>query len=106
HTTHKPQPKEAALGTLHQREQEVPLTQASDVLFMIKSEQMEDYASRRIKSHLAQFHRLKEQVESGVVDQEWLESIEKQDNIFREIETFAAFRKNGDLLVSSLNGAG
>ncbi|PYS19128.1 MAG: DUF1957 domain-containing protein [Acidobacteria bacterium] len=87
-----PAPKGSALRTLNQAARELLLAQASDWAFMISSGQMEDYASRRIKSHLAHFHRLKEQVESGVVDQEWLESIEKQDNIFREIETFAAFR--------------
>jgi starch synthase len=55
---------------------------------------MGGYASWRIKSHLERFHRLKEQIESGAVDEEWLDAMEKQDNIFSGIELVAAFRTN------------
>ena len=80
---------------LNQAARELLLAQASDWAFMINSGNMGDYAVRRIKDHLEHFHRLKDQIESSTVDGEWLEGLERQNNIFSEIETSAAFRTNG-----------
>jgi len=84
-----------ALRALNQAGRELLLSQASDWAFMINSGHMGDYPSRRIKSHLQHFHQLKEQVENAAVDEESLDAIENENNIFSGIETFAAFRTNG-----------
>jgi 1,4-alpha-glucan branching enzyme len=84
-----------ALRALNQAARELLLAQASDWAFMISSGTMEDYASRRIKSHLDSFHRLKHQIESAAVDDKWLEATENVNNIFSEIATFAAFCTSG-----------
>jgi len=80
---------------LNQAARELLLAQASDWAFMINSGNMSDYAGGRIKGHLEHFHRLKDQIASGAVDDEWLEEIERRNNIFSGIETSAAFRANG-----------
>jgi 1,4-alpha-glucan branching enzyme len=84
-----------ALRALNQAARELLLAQASDWAFMISSGTMGDYASRRIKSHLENFHTLKGQVESAAVDEKWLETTENENNIFSENATFAAFCGKG-----------
>ena len=90
-----PQLTGPSLRALNQAARELLLSQASDWAFMINSGNMGDYPSRRIKSHLEHFHQLKEQVEKAAVDEEWVERLENENNIFPGIETFAAFRTNG-----------
>jgi 1,4-alpha-glucan branching enzyme len=90
-----PQLTGPSLHALNQAARELLLSQASDWAFMINSGTMGDYPSRRIKSHLEHFHQLKEQVEKAAVDEEWVERLENENNIFPGIETFAAFRTNG-----------
>src|SRR4029077_19137481 len=90
-----PVPQGSALRALNQAARELLLAQASDWAFMINSGNMADYATHRIRSHLDRFHRLKEQIERAAVDEEWLEAIENQDNIFSGMEPALSFRANG-----------
>src|SRR5262245_57435424 len=90
-----PQVTGQELRALNQAARELLLSQASDWAFMINSGHMGDYPSHRVKSHLQHFHQLKQQVENAAVDEEWLERIEKENNIFSRIETFGAFCANG-----------
>lgn len=73
------------LRALKQAERELLLAQASDWAFMIHTGTMREYAARRTKTHLSQFIRLKEEVESGKVDQKWLARIERCNNIFPDM---------------------
>jgi starch synthase len=82
------------LRAINQAARELLLAQASDWAFMINSGNMADYAGLRFRTHLDRFHRLREQIERSSVDEEWLEVVENQDNIFSGIETAAAFRAN------------
>src|SRR5262249_48857065 len=84
-----------ARRALNQAARELLLAQASDWPFMLNSGNMGDYPTRRIKSHLGHFHQLKQQVENAAVDNDWLERVENENDIFSQIETFAAFRAHG-----------
>lgn len=79
------------LRALNQAGRELLLAQSSDWTFMIHSGSMQEYATRRVKGHLLRLHRLREQIESGAIDEAWLESLERQDNPFGEIPTAAQF---------------
>jgi len=91
--TARPQPKGLEARALNQAGRELLLAEASDWTFMINSGSMEEYASARTKNHLLRLHRLREQLESGRIDEDDLRRLEEQDNIFPEIpvaEEFAA----------------
>ena len=76
---------------LNQATRELLLAQASDWPFMINSGAMEAYATSRVKSHLLRFQRIKQQIESGAIDEARLETLETQDNIFPGIDVFKDF---------------
>ena len=69
----------------NQAARELLLAQASDWAFVINSGTTEQYANARTKSHLLRCQRLREQIESGMIDEEWLARVESQDNIFPHI---------------------
>jgi 1,4-alpha-glucan branching enzyme len=79
------------LRALKQAERELLLAQASDWAFMLHSDTMGEYAIRRTKTHLAQFIRLKDEVESKMIDQKTLARLERCNNIFPQISP-GAFR--------------
>ena len=70
---------------LKQAARELLLAQASDWAFIIKSGPHRDYAVQRIKTHLLRLIKLREQIEGGRINKEWLEAIEQQTNIFPDI---------------------
>ncbi len=76
---------------LNQASRELLLAQASDWAFMINSGAMEQYAGARTRAHLLRFQRIREQLESGSLDEAWLAQIETQDNVFPDIDTFQDF---------------
>jgi 1,4-alpha-glucan branching enzyme len=76
---------------LNQAARELMLAQASDWAFMINSGAMDGYASRRTRNHLGRFHQIQRQIASGRVEEEYVAGLERQDNIFPEINTFAGF---------------
>ena len=80
-----------ARRALNQAARELLLAQASDWAFMINSGAMEDYAAARTKNHLVRFRRIKEQIESGMIDEGWLADVEARDNIFPEIDALRDF---------------
>ncbi len=75
---------------LNQAARELLLAQSSDWAFIINAGTMTEYAARRIKGHLDQFRRLKEQIETDRLDEQWLAMIECRNNIFPDID-FKAF---------------
>jgi 1,4-alpha-glucan branching enzyme len=76
---------------LNQAARELLLAQASDWAFMINSGAMEQYAGARTRGHLLRFHRIREQVESGSINEPWLEPIEARDNVFPGMNVFQDF---------------
>jgi len=80
------------LRALNQAARELLLAQASDWTFMINEGTMREYATSRSKKHLLRFHRLRQQIENGVVDQEQLTLLESRDNLFAEMAPARAFQ--------------
>ncbi|HEY3837817.1 MAG TPA: 1,4-alpha-glucan branching protein domain-containing protein [Bryobacteraceae bacterium] len=69
-----------------QAARELLLAQSSDWAFMINAGAMVQYATNRTRTHLLRFRELARQVESSSVNAEWLEHLEKLDNIFPDID--------------------
>ena len=90
HAAH-PRPTGSVARALDQAARELLLAQASDWTFMIHSKSMDEYATRRVKGHLLRFHRLREQINSGVIDEAALQKLESQDNIFTGLHPAAEF---------------
>lgn len=70
---------------LNQASRELLLAQGSDWAFIIHNKTTVRYAMERTLTHLERFNRLCQQVGSGAVDLNWLQSIEKLDNLFPDI---------------------
>jgi 1,4-alpha-glucan branching enzyme len=90
-----PEPEGLEARALNQAGRELLLAEASDWTFMINSGSMEEYATARAKNHLLRLHRLREQIESGGIDEVELRRLEEQDNIFTEIPVAEEFAARG-----------
>lgn len=73
------------LRTLNQCAREILLAQASDWPFIIKTNTMVDYAKNRINAHLQRFSNLYTMIKDNSIDENYLDEIEKADNIFYDI---------------------
>ncbi len=71
---------------LCQAGRELMLAQSSDWPFILRTGTSPDYATRRVKDHLARFLELRRQITTGEVDEAWLSQVELTDNIFPNIE--------------------
>lgn len=72
---------------LKQAGRELLLAQASDWPFMIKTDCCPDYAQRRIRQHLRQFHHLGNHLESNTLTEAEIAALESVNNIFPHIRT-------------------
>ena len=71
---------------LNQAAREVLLSQASDWPFIIRAGTTTPYAVRRVKEHLANFTKIYDSLSSGTVSTEWLTKLEKQNNLFPDLD--------------------
>ena len=78
---------------LDQAARELLLAQSSDWTFMINAGAMKEYATARTKSHLLRLHGLREQIESGSIDEAGLADLEGQDNLFASIPAAREFAR-------------
>jgi 1,4-alpha-glucan branching enzyme len=81
---------------LKQAARELLLAQASDWAFMIHHGAMQEYAEKRIKTHLQRLIQLTKCIEAGTIPEDWLSAVESQDNIFPWIDC-RSFAKDGGL---------
>ncbi|PYT00066.1 MAG: DUF1957 domain-containing protein [Acidobacteria bacterium] len=84
--TASPCPDVPASRLLRQLARELLLAESSDWAFQIYQGTTVEYSSRRFESHIHRFDLLAKMLESGDVDRELLEEIERRDNIFQEID--------------------
>lgn len=70
---------------LNQAARELMLAQSSDWAFIMDSKTMVDYAVKRTKHHANRFHRLYDQLTKTEVEAEWLEKVERLDNLFPQL---------------------
>ena len=71
---------------LKQLARELLLAESSDWAFQIYQGTTVEYSSRRFQSHIHRFDLLAKMLESGEVDHELVDEIERRDNIFQEID--------------------
>jgi len=71
---------------LNQAARELLLAQASDWAFMMHTGPMAEYGRRRTTDHVDRLNRIAYGIDSDAIDEQWLEKIEKQDNIFPHID--------------------
>jgi 1,4-alpha-glucan branching enzyme len=79
-------PGSPAARALNQAARALLLAQSSDWPFIMKTGTAVDYAHGRIRDHLARFHTLADDVETGSVDMRRLLALEAMDTIFPEID--------------------
>jgi 1,4-alpha-glucan branching enzyme len=71
---------------LNQAAREVLLSQASDWPFIMQAGTTVPYAVRRVKDHLANFTTIYDTLSSGTVSTEWLTKLERQNNLFPDLD--------------------
>jgi 1,4-alpha-glucan branching enzyme len=81
-----PNGNNAMKRALNQALRELLLAQSSDWAFIMGTGTHVEYAVKRTKDHLLRFNRLYEDVKSNSVDEDWLSSVEQNDNIFPDID--------------------
>lgn len=67
---------------LNQCVRELLLAQSSDWAFMINTGTSAEYATRRVKDHVARFRYLADSIENKSINAEHLSALEQMDNIF------------------------
>lgn len=78
-------PSHLEARVLNQAARELLLAQSSDWAFIMKTGTMVDYAIRRTKTHLNQFDKLTQMVDSGQIDVGELSKYEQENNLFPEL---------------------
>lgn len=71
---------------LNQCLRELLLAQSSDWPFIINNGTSAEYATRRVKDHVARFHYLADSIENNSVSREYLSAMEQMDNIFPDAD--------------------
>ncbi|MCK5179137.1 MAG: DUF1957 domain-containing protein, partial [Candidatus Omnitrophica bacterium] len=71
---------------LNQAAKELLLAESSDWPFIMKTGSMAPYAHKRVKRHVARFTRLYNDLMNDTLDTDWLEEVERRDNIFGKMD--------------------
>lgn len=71
---------------INQAARELLLSQHSDWIFMMKTNNAKDYAYRRFEQHISRFNYLYHSIINGEISEKRLEEIEGQDKIFQDID--------------------
>jgi len=71
---------------LNQAARELLLSQSSDWLFILTTQTMVEYARSRIENHIKNFLKLCRDFNDNAIDEDFLERIETEDNIFPNID--------------------
>ncbi len=77
---------------LNQAAREVLLSQASDWPLILKTGTTVPYATKRVKTHILNFHKIYDSLCENVVKTEWLTKLEKKNNLFKDIN-YLVFQK-------------
>jgi len=81
-----PEPDAIQKRALNQAARELLLAQSSDWAFIMKTGTMVEYAVQRTQVHVLTFNHLYDQITAGVIDEAWLDEIERRHNIFPSID--------------------
>ena len=67
---------------LNQCVRELLLAQSADWAFIINNGTSAEYATRRVKDHVARFHYLADSIENNAIIEDYVGALEQMDNIF------------------------
>lgn len=81
-----PDPTPLQRRALNQAARELLLAQSSDWAFIMKTGTMVDYARDRTQVHVLNFNHLYDQLNSGHLDEPWLQEIERRHNLFPDVD--------------------
>ena len=76
---------------LNQAARELLLAQSSDWAFIMTMETTVEYAVQRVRTHIARFTKLYEDLCGGEIDKAWLREVEKRDCLFQNL-SYEQFR--------------
>ncbi len=71
---------------LNQLARELLLAQSSDWAFLITTKTAREYAERRTREHIANFHALLKDLLSNSIDPDFLQHVEDKDSLFPELD--------------------
>ena len=77
---------------LNQALRELLLAQGSDWAFIMKAKTMPQYATQRIVTHLSNFRKLSQQINTNTINPKYLQSLEGKNNLFPDIN-FEMFKR-------------
>ncbi len=75
-------PDKATLEALNQAGRELLLAQASDWAFILTTDTTTEYATSRVKEHIANFRRIHTMITTNTIDQELIARLYAKNNIF------------------------
>jgi 1,4-alpha-glucan branching enzyme len=78
---------------LNQAAREVLLTQSLDWPVIMRNGTSAQYASTRLKEHLANFYHIYDAMGEGKLSTEWLTRVERKNNLFPDLDYLAFSRK-------------
>ncbi|ACN98567.1 glycoside hydrolase family 57 protein [Sulfurihydrogenibium azorense] len=70
---------------IKQMERELLLAQSSDWTFLITTQTAKQYATNRLKEHIGNFYRLKEMLDTNIIDFGYLTKLKEKNSIFSDI---------------------
>lgn len=87
------QPNGLRQVALNQYLRELLLAQSSDWAFIMHAQTAAEYATQRVKGHLANMSRIQFGLEENSLDPYWLASLQQKNNIFADIDLLEHYRK-------------
>jgi len=78
---------------LEQALRELLLAQSSDWAFILHTQTMLPYATRRLETHIGNLELLLGQLRSGSIDRAWLGTLRERDNLFAGLELTDLYRR-------------
>lgn len=87
-------PSELRHAALNQYLRELLLAQASDWAFILHAQTAVEYATRRVKGHLANMTRIQAGLEQDCLDPHWLASLQDEANILADLDLIELYRRS------------
>ncbi|MCK8828050.1 DUF1957 domain-containing protein [Natroniella acetigena] len=75
-------PNQLEERTLNQLARELLLAQSSDWAFILKTDTMTEYATRRLNQHFENFEKLYQQLQQSRINNDYLKQLEAKNNLF------------------------
>ncbi len=87
------QTNELQHAALNQYLRELLLAQASDWAFILHAETASEYATKRVRGHMANLDRIQTGLEQDSLDPQWLATLQNHNTIFADIDLLKCYKK-------------